>query len=109
MGLSACRDSLLRVLHALPEPEIAAGTVLSVDDFALRRRNQYGTVLIDAITHRRVNVLPDRKAATLEVRPHAHPGVEVVVRDGSTTYAEAVGARCRDRFRPQTYGISGTA
>jgi transposase len=37
---------------------------LGVDDIAPRRAQRYATMVIDAITHRRVDVLPDRKAAT---------------------------------------------
>ncbi|SDP95648.1 ISL3 family transposase [Lentzea jiangxiensis] len=47
-------------------------------------------MLIDAVTHRRVDVLPDRKAATLAGWLREHRGVEVVCRDGSAAYAEAI-------------------
>lgn len=64
--------------------------MLGVDDFALRKRRRYATVLIDAETRQRVDVLPDRGADTLETWLRAHPRVQVVCRDGSGTYAEAI-------------------
>ena len=47
-------------------------------------------MLIDAVTHQRVEVLPDRKAATVTAWLREHPGAEIVCRDGSAAYAEAI-------------------
>ncbi|WP_404818639.1 ISL3 family transposase [Streptomyces triticiradicis] len=64
--------------------------MIGVDDFALRRRHSYATIIINAETGERIEVLPGREAATLEAWLRGHPGIEAVCRDGSTTYAEAV-------------------
>jgi transposase len=90
LGIAASRHTVLRALLKIPLPALAVPRVLGIDDFALRRGCVYATVLIDAETGRRVDVVPGRTADIAEKWLRGHPGVEVVCRDGSGAYGEAV-------------------
>jgi transposase len=90
LGIDLSRHTALRALLRLALPDLEVPRVLGVDDFALRKGLVYATILIDAGTGRRVDVLEGRTADVVEDWLRAHPGVKVVTRDGSGAYGEAV-------------------
>lgn len=60
-----------------------------MDDWAWKKGQTYGTLLVDLELGKPIELLPDRKEATLEAWLRTHPEVEVVSRDRGGEYAAA--------------------
>lgn len=84
-------DTLLRLIRRAKLPVLPTPRCLGVDDWAMKKGQRYGTILCDLERHQVVDLLPSREGSALAAWLQAHPGVEIIARDRSGSYAE--GAR----------------
>jgi DNA-binding NarL/FixJ family response regulator len=89
MAITTSPDTLLRRVKQLKNEPTEAPRVVGIDDWAWRKGQRYGTIVVDLERGDVIDLLPDRDAATVAAWLKAHPGVEVVSRDRSATYAQA--------------------
>jgi transposase len=90
LGMKVKAPTLLRSLRTLPAPAKTTVTVLGIDDFALRRGDTYGTILINIATGKPLDLLPDRTAEAVMPWLASHPEIQVVSRDRASAFADAV-------------------
>lgn len=65
-------------------------TSVCIDDFALKKRHKYGTIMIDIMAHKIIDIIESRDLNDVIVWLSSFPNLQIFSRDGSPTYRNAI-------------------
>ena len=74
---------------------------MCIDDFALKKRHRYGTVMIDIETHKIIDLLESRDEKDITEWLKTYPNLEVISRDGGVMYKSS-----SDKAHPKAQQVS---
>jgi transposase len=86
---SVSADTLLHLSRKASIDAAATPTVLGIDEWAIKKGQNYATILVDLQTRRPIELLKDAKCETVEAWLKEHPGIKIISRDRDTVFAEA--------------------
>ena len=92
MNIKVSGDTIIRLLTRRFEQqeELTCGTVIGIDDFAFKKRQRYGTIIVDEATHKPIALLNGRDGETLKEWLMQNKHVKAVTRDRASAYAKAI-------------------
>ncbi|QPW46708.1 transposase [Bacillus thuringiensis] len=65
-------------------------TKVCIDDFAIKKRQRYGTIMVDIETHKIIDLIPSRDLEEVIAWLKTFPNLKIVSRDGSITFRNAI-------------------
>ena len=90
LSIATSDDTVLRRIRREPEPTPNRLPVhnLGVDDWAWRKQQSYGTILVNLDLHRVIDLLPDRSSESFAEWLRRHPEIVTIARDRCGLYAD---------------------
>jgi len=89
LGMLVSAPTLLRRLRVVACPPPQSVRILGVDNWAWKKGQVYGTLLVDLERRKPIELLPDRREKTVTAWLLTHPEIEVISRDRGGEYAAA--------------------
>lgn len=91
LHFSLSADTLLRMIRCTTiETATSTFQVIGIDDWAFKRREFYGTLIVDLERRRPIELLSDRTAETVAAWLKQHPEIQIATRDRSTEFARGI-------------------
>lgn len=101
MGIRTSGDSVIRLLVKRFEMQVppVCGDAIGIDDFAFKKGNTYGTIIVDEKTHNTIALLNGRDGESLRQWLKNNKHVKTVTRDRASAYAKAIGEELPDAMQ----------
>lgn len=91
VGMPISPSTALRIVRGISHDiDYASIRHLCIDDFAARKGREYRTLIIDADTHRPLEIVPSREKDDVKKALRKYKKATLVSRDRSATYAKAI-------------------
>lgn len=92
VGIPVSPSTIIRIIKQIEiQPTAVTSGIIGIDDWAYKKGNKYGTVVIDLESRKVIDLFPDRESDTLSNWLKDHPEIRVISRDRAGPYA--LGAR----------------
>jgi transposase len=89
-GIQVTPRAILRFMHTLALAPISAPRIIGLDDWAWKRGQRYGAVIIDLERSQPIARLSDRSQPTVAQWLRDHPTIQMVARDRSKEFTAAI-------------------
>lgn len=92
MNIKVSGDTIIKILlkkYDAMKIDTCSSTV-GIDDFAFKKRHNYGTIIVDEKTHKPIAILDGRDGKTLSSWLKENKHIKMVTRDRASAYAKVI-------------------
>lgn len=92
MNIKVSGDTIIKILLKKYDTmqTRTCGSTVGIDDFAFKKRHNYGTIIVDEKTHNPIAILDGRDGSTLLEWLKNNKHIKIVTRDRASAYAKVI-------------------